>query len=109
MGGRIQNSNYHFDKKFPIILPIKHKLTRLIFEQEHRRLLHCGPTMLLSSIRERFWPIAGRNLAKQVVHRCVTCFRVNSITEAYQMGNLPRHRINQYLPFENTGLDYAMD
>ncbi|KAJ8953092.1 hypothetical protein NQ318_013434 [Aromia moschata] len=66
VGGRIQNSNCSFDKRHPIILPAKHKITYLILRQEHVRLLHCGPTLLLSSIRERFWPISGRNLCKKI-------------------------------------------
>ncbi|KAJ8957195.1 hypothetical protein NQ318_007757 [Aromia moschata] len=61
VGGRIQNSNCSFDKRHPIILPAKHKITYLILRQEHVRLLHCGPTLLLSSIRERFWPISGQS------------------------------------------------
>lgn len=107
VGGRIQNSSSEFDKKHPIILPTKHKLTSLILEQEHLRLLHCGPTMLLSSIRERFWPISGRNLCKKIVHQCVTCFKAKPSSDEYLMGNLPDYRVNQYVPFYNTGIDFA--
>lgn len=108
VGGRMQNSNSEYDKKHPIILCNKHKLTRLILREEHERLLHCGPTMLLSSIRQRFWPVHGRNLAKLVVHNCVKCFKVNPhATPQYLMGNLPKCRVSQCVPFYNTGCDFA--
>ncbi|KAJ8912490.1 hypothetical protein NQ315_014590 [Exocentrus adspersus] len=44
VGGRLRNSEYNFDKKFPIILPSDHKLTKLILKHEHNRLLHCVRT-----------------------------------------------------------------
>lgn len=106
VGGRLQKAAHEFDKKHPIILP-KHKLTQLILRNEHVRLQHCGPTLLLCSVRERFWPINGKNLAKHIIRKCVLCFKANPVAEKYFMGNLPEFRVNQYLPFFNTGLDYA--
>ena len=108
VGGRMQNSAYPYDKRHPIILSSKHVFTKLILKEEHERLLHCGPTMLLSSIRERYWPVHGRNLAKSVVFNCVKCFKVNPrSTPQYVMGNLPESRINQFTPFFHTGCDFA--
>ncbi|CAH2047764.1 unnamed protein product, partial [Iphiclides podalirius] len=43
-----------------------------------KRLQHAGPQALLYSLREMYWPVAGRNLARQVVHSCVTCRRTAS-------------------------------
>lgn len=107
VGGRLQKAAHKFDRSHPIILSPKHKLIHLILRNEHFRLQHCGPTLLLCSIRERFWPINGKNLAKHVVRKCVVCFKANPVTEKYFMGNLPEFRVNQYLPFFNTGVDYA--
>lgn len=107
VGGRIRNSKFDYDKKFPIILPPKHNLTKLIMTHEHNRLLHCGPSMLLSSTRERYWPLSGRNLARGIVRRCVTCFKSKPSNPQYLMGDLPASRVNQYAPFFNTAVDYA--
>ncbi|XP_011161336.1 uncharacterized protein LOC105196885 [Solenopsis invicta] len=65
VGGRLRHANFDFDKKHPMILAAKHPLTKLIFEDEHKRLLHLGPQALLLQIREKYWPIAGRNLTRQ--------------------------------------------
>lgn len=107
VSGRIQRSNSLYDKKHPLILPAKHQITILILKQEHIRLLHCGTTMLLFSIRERYWPISGRNLCKRVIRECVTCFRCKPSSDEYLMGNLPEYRVNKYFSFENTGTDFA--
>nr|CAI5837700.1 unnamed protein product [Callosobruchus analis] len=41
-----------------------------ILRDEHKRQLHVCPQHLLASLREQFWPILGRNLAKKVVRQC---------------------------------------
>ncbi|KAJ8983754.1 hypothetical protein NQ317_017857 [Molorchus minor] len=47
VGGRIQLSQFNYEKKHPIEHPMvvtaKHPLTKLIFVCEHQRLLHSGP------------------------------------------------------------------
>ncbi|XP_018359071.1 PREDICTED: uncharacterized protein LOC108758564 [Trachymyrmex cornetzi] len=59
VGGRLRQAEIEWDQKHPLLLPAKHYITTLIFQEEHRRLLHCGPEQLLASIRLRYWPIAG--------------------------------------------------
>lgn len=107
VGGRLQNSNFNFNKKHPLLISSKHSLTKLIFEHEHKRLLHGGPQLLLSSIRDKFWPINGRNLAKRTVHKCLTCFRNKPSSQPQLMGNLPYHRVTTMYPFYAVGVDYA--
>ncbi|KAJ8938012.1 hypothetical protein NQ314_011624 [Rhamnusium bicolor] len=76
VGGSLQLSEFEFEKKHPMIMSAKHRLTILIFAYEHVRLLHAGPQLLLSSIRERYWPLRGRNLAKKYspqMHKMFSC------------------------------------
>lgn len=108
VGGRLSNSiDFSFDKKHPILLCGKHAFTRLLFQHEHKRLLHAGPQLLLSTIRDEWWPLRGRNLARQVVYQCVACTRVNGKTMSIQMGNLPQTRLEPGFPFLRCGVDYA--
>ncbi|XP_071052883.1 uncharacterized protein [Onthophagus taurus] len=107
VGGRLGNSDYEFDKKFPMVISCKHAFARLLFEMEHRQLLHVGPQHLLACIRDRFWPIGGRNLAKSIVHNCIRCYRANPRAKQPVMGNLPRERVTPAPPFYTTGVDYA--
>lgn len=70
-------------------------------------LLHPGPQLLLSSIRERFWPVAGRNLARSVTRKCLRCFRFKPAIVEPIMGNLPRERSIPLNPFQVVEVDYA--
>ncbi|XP_012521966.2 uncharacterized protein LOC105828265 [Monomorium pharaonis] len=74
---------------------------------EYLSLLHARPQLLLSSIREQFWLIGGRNLARKIIHKCVKCFRSNPTHSKTLMGELPKARVSQTMPFHNTGVDYA--
>lgn len=107
VGGRISNSSFNFEKKFPIILSSKQRLTLLIFEHEHKFLLHVGPQQLLANIRESFWPVSARNQAKFVTHKCLKCYRLKATNVQPIMGNLPANRFLSGFPFQATGVDYA--
>lgn len=107
VGGRLQHSNLDFAKKHPYILPAKAHLTKLIVENEHVRLLHAGTQLVLSSLRQRFWIVNGRNTIRHIIHQCLKCFRFRA-TEAHQlMGQLPKGRVQASRPFLNCGVDYA--
>lgn len=107
VGGRLGNSKFENDKKHPILLPGNHMFTNRLFIDEHNRLLHAGPQLLLASICERFWPLRGRNLAQKIVKACVKCFRANPKPMQHIMGHLPSPRVTHAFPFECTGVDYA--
>ncbi|CAH2093398.1 unnamed protein product [Euphydryas editha] len=105
--GRLDNSGFGYDKKHPIILDAKHYLTKLFMVSEHLRLFHAGPQLLLASVRERIWPIGGRNLARSTVRQCVVCTRYKGKTLQPIMGNLPAERSEQAFPFSSCGVDMA--
>lgn len=108
VGGRIQNSNnFSFNKKHPVLLSAKHWLTVLLFRYEHHRTMHAAPQLLLFTIRETWWPVGGRNLAKGIVHACVKCARLRATTLSPIMGNLPPERLDPGFPFLRCGVDYA--
>lgn len=107
VGGRMHHTKFSFEKKHPAILPPKHHLSLLLLKHEHIRLLHAGPQLLLASIRERFWPIRGRNLARLIVFQCLTCFKTKPHGITPIMGNLPAPRVTALHPFHTVGVDYA--
>ncbi|XP_072380639.1 uncharacterized protein [Diabrotica undecimpunctata] len=107
VGGRLHNFDFCYDKKHPIVLDSKHHFTTILVRNEHLTLNHCGPQLLLASIREKFWPINGRQVVRKIVRDCIICCRVAPKLETYLMGNLPSSRLVPYRPFYNCGLDYA--
>lgn len=107
VGGRLENSDIAETQKHPIVLPSKHKVTRLIFEDQHRALHHCGPQALLAAVRQRYWPLRGRVMARSVASRCVTCIRSRPRFENPVMAPLPKNRVQFSRPFTTTGVDFA--
>ncbi|XP_041980797.1 uncharacterized protein LOC121734329 [Aricia agestis] len=69
--------------------------------------MHAGPQLLLSLIRESIWPINGRCLARNTVHRCITCRRHQGRPLNPIMGNLPVQRVMPDFPFKTVGIDFA--
>ncbi|GAB0086571.1 hypothetical protein DMENIID0001_006610 [Sergentomyia squamirostris] len=106
VGGRLQHSEESYATKHPIILP-RSPLTDWILEDIHMRQNHLGPTSLLATARQLYWPIGGRNSTRKIVHRCRRCHRANPEAMSQLMGELPYHRVNYIRPFQATGVDYA--
>lgn len=107
MGGRLKHSSLEFDVKHPVVLPSNDRVTQLLIEKEHHRLSHAGPQALLYSIREQFWPIHGKNLARKAVHKCTRCFRNNPRRLTQIMGDLPSKRVRPQRAFFVSGVDFA--
>lgn len=72
VGGRIQRSKVSYERKHAL-LDINHNFTKLLFSYHHIKLLHCGPQLLLSDIRNEFWPLRGRILARSTINNCKVC------------------------------------
>lgn len=108
VGGRLSNSeSFEYEKKHPLLLCSKHSFTKLLFSHYHQNLLHAGPQLLLATTRDSWWPLRGRDLARQTVRTCIRCARLNAKPYQIQMGNLPLERIEQGYPFIRCGVDYA--
>ena len=107
VGGRLKNSPYTVDKKNPILLHADHHITKILLTYEHQRLMHVGPQALLAIVREKFWVIKGRNLARIVTKRCVRCIRFKPAVAKVIMGHLPKDRIVPSSPFTISGVDFA--
>ncbi|XP_058840343.1 uncharacterized protein LOC131695821 [Topomyia yanbarensis] len=107
VGGRLKLSQLPYQSKHPALLPSFHPLSCLLMEYYHRRMLHAGGRLLLSTVREEFWPLHGRRLAHSTVRNCFRCTRLNPVPAQQQIGQLPVHRIIPSRPFSITGVDYA--
>ncbi|CAH2093449.1 unnamed protein product [Euphydryas editha] len=107
VSGRLQNSNLSFEQKHPIILPKESRITGLIIQREHIRLLHAGPKLLLASLNQKYWLVNGIRQVKKITHKCLTCFRFKANAAKQLMGSLPRQRVNASRPFQAVGIDFA--
>ncbi|XP_049882247.1 uncharacterized protein LOC126378112 [Pectinophora gossypiella] len=107
VGGRLDHANLTYVRKHPLILAKNSHVTQLIILNEHYRLLHAGPKLLLSSLNERYWIINGIREIKKVTHKCIMCFRLKAAAAKQLMGSLPADRVTPSRPFEKVGIDFA--
>nr|XP_049461351.1 uncharacterized protein LOC120952879 [Anopheles coluzzii] len=109
VGGRLNLSQLPYQSKHPAVLPKNHKFTRLLAEDYHEELKHTSGRLLLSRIRELYWPLDGRRLVKTISRNCFRCVRQDPALARQPVGQLPPSRITPSRPFSVTGVDYAGD
>jgi hypothetical protein len=107
VGGRLKHSLLAYESKFPILLPEKHHVTKWIIRETHKDELHAGNEATPAAVRQRYWPISGRNIVRKVIHSCVKCNRANPKPISQKMGDLPKERLQPSRPFSTSGVDYA--
>ncbi|XP_049870067.1 uncharacterized protein LOC126369610 [Pectinophora gossypiella] len=107
VGGRLDNSEVPISQKHPIILAKTSRITELLIQSEHIRLLHAGPKLLLSNLNQKYWLINGIRQIKKVTHKCLVCFRLKASAAKQLMGSLPQHRVTACRPFQKIGIDFA--
>ena len=92
----------------PMVLPGKHRVTRMIIRQAHEDLLHAGPTRVAAFLSSRFCILGARRAIRSVTRSCVVCRRVAGKPTSQLLGQLPRERVSPGLMvFSHTGVDYA--
>jgi len=108
VGGRLKASFLPYTTKHPILLPGTHTFSRLIIIHEHEKHFHAGSQATLAAIRQKYWLVSARNIVRQIIHKCVICFRSSPKSASTKMGNLPEARVNvPAKAFDKCGVDYA--
>lgn len=107
-GGRLSNADIPYSAKHPALLHKSHYLTLLIIRDAHERVRHNGVKETLTEIRSRYWIVRGRQLVRQVLHKCILCHRFES--QPYKTPPpppLPSFRVREAPAFTYTGVDFA--
>ncbi|XP_058455678.1 uncharacterized protein LOC131432993 [Malaya genurostris] len=107
VGGRIRHSGVPDAMKHPIVISSKQRLAHLLAVHYHTYLLHAGPQLMMCTIKQKFWLIAGRDLLRQVYHQCHTCFRHKPVLVQQTTADLPSSRVTPSRPFAVSGIDYC--
>ncbi|XP_055682402.1 uncharacterized protein LOC129790105 [Lutzomyia longipalpis] len=105
--GRLENSEFDYGTRHPIILPSNHKFVRDLVVFTHETNLHAGHAILANTLKAKYWIIGLRSLTKNVTRLCVRCTKARPRTETPFMGDLPKSRVEENLPFVRTGCDFA--
>ncbi|XP_062715774.1 uncharacterized protein LOC134291696 [Aedes albopictus] len=107
VGGRLRHASITNRRKHPYILDHRHPFAYIVVAHYHLKLLHGGQQLIISTVRERFWPTSVRNLVRKVLHECVPCFRVRPKIQDQLMADLPPERVTPCPPFQRVGVDYC--
>ncbi|XP_043474298.1 uncharacterized protein LOC122506270 [Leptopilina heterotoma] len=54
-----------------------------------------------------YWILSGRSAIRNVLRKCILCFRLKPTCPTQLMGELPKERVTPSRVFAHTGLDYA--
>ena len=104
--GKLENAKLSFKSKHPVIIP-KCYSARLLVKFQHHFLKHAGISSIVSTLRESFWIIGVRRLAKSVTKECVRCRRHDSRACSQPVAPLPELRVKAAPPFTVTGFEFA--
>ena len=103
--GRINNASLLPSTKSPLLLPAKHTFVSLLVKQAHNLVKHSGITATMTTLRERFWVLRGRETVKKILRHCIVCRRYEIATcKTPQFADLPNHQVSENPPFSHTGL-----
>ena len=74
----------------------------------HARVQHCGVRATLTELRSRYWIVKGRNMVRNILHKCITCRRFQSKPYRPPLAPpLPSFRVRESRLFSLIGIDFA--
>ena len=106
--GRISNSSVSLGSKNPILLLSSHPWVTLLIRHVHQLIKHSGTADTLSTIREWYWILKGRQVVKKILRGCVVCNKLEGVPySSVPPPDLPSERTSEDPPFSHTGIDFA--
>ena len=97
--GRMNNSPLPANSRNPVLLAAKHPFVRLVIKDAHESVKHKGIRDTLTTLRERFWILRGREAVKQFIRKCVICRRyAGTSLKSQPSADLPSERVSEDPP-----------
>ncbi|XP_065079347.1 uncharacterized protein LOC135702242 [Ochlerotatus camptorhynchus] len=96
-----------FDARFPVILPRKHPVTKLVVDDFHRAFRHGNSETVVNEVRQYYNISRLRTVVKQVSATCQWCKVKKTYPTVPRMAPLPVARLSSFTrPFTYTGIDF---
>lgn len=108
--GRLQYADFlPFDTKYPVILPRKNRVTKLIVKYYHEKGRHvCGTNQTLSMLSAKYWIISAREEIRECENECYICRKRKAKAAEQVMAPLPNIRFRTPLhAFARTAVDFG--
>ena len=107
-GGRLQNADIPYLRKYPVLLPRSHPFTAMVVQDAHLRVCHDGVKETLNEIRSKYWIVKGRSFTRAILHKCTVCRKHEGAPySGPPPPPLPTFRIKDDPAFTYTGVDFA--
>ena len=107
VGGRLQFAGLPEQSKHQIILPHGQPEVAKMVQDVHKNMLHAGPELVPSTLRQKVWLAQGRREVLRVIKRCVACQRQRVGPCVQKMGQLAEERVSYSPAFAHAGTDFA--
>jgi hypothetical protein len=93
VGGRLQYAPISVEQKHPYILDGHHVLVQKMINSMHKQLNHASPSMVLSTLQQRFWIIGGRSVITKALNKCIRCKRLRAKPTFQKMAPATLNRV----------------
>ena len=114
---RNEKSALEYATVYPILLPstVRNasgvfencKFVEMLVKKAHEHCGHQGVPNTLAYLRSEFWILQGRRFVQKILHKCVTCRKVQGpFYSVPPAPSLPEFRVVKSRPWRGTGLDY---
>jgi ribonuclease HI len=109
LSGRLVNAEcLPMEARYPIILPRKIWVTRLIVKSYHEKGNHSfGTNQLMSELSSRYWIISAREEIREFQNKCAKCLLKKAKPRQQVMAPLPKLRLQSLRAFDQIGVDFA--
>ncbi|XP_067649100.1 uncharacterized protein [Haliotis asinina] len=109
LNGRLRFADvFSWEARFPIIIPRKSWVTKLIVKHHHEKCLHMGTNTTPASLSSKFWIVSSREEIREWENECAWCKKQKAKPAEQLMGSLPKSRVvSSMRAFVQTGVDFA--
>ena len=105
--GRFINADLPEYAKLPILQPRQEHFSKLLIQDMHHKIRHCGVSQTPAQIRQRYWIPQGQTAVKIMLKRCLICLRFQGAPyKVKPMAPWPTSKVIRTKTFTNTDLDY---
>jgi len=107
---RIEHAEWlRYDTRYPIILPKRSEVTRLIITYYHDVFGHAvGRNCVINEVNKRYWILHIRESIRFYEKQCSKCCKAKAVVSMPIMGALPKLRVTApFHTFSKVGVDYA--
>ena len=97
-----------YDTRFPVLLPRKHRVTKLIVKHYHELGDHYGTNQTLAALSSGSWIISAREEIREWENECSGCRRIKARASQQIMAPIPKARLGKTMrAFAYVSVDFG--